>query len=76
MKIDYQILNPDTLRNLVVHFIAREGTDYGAKEHTLDEKVAQVMAQLKNGEATIVFDPESETCDIADAQRLRFLQKP
>ena len=38
----------------------REGTDYGRHETTLDDKVAQVLAQLRAGKAHIVFDPMLE----------------
>ena len=44
--------------------MTRDGTDYGAIERTLDQKVAAVMKQLASGEAAIVVDPESETIDI------------
>jgi uncharacterized protein YheU (UPF0270 family) len=42
----------------------REGTDYGEKEFSLEDKVARVVTQLKKGEAKIVFDPESESITI------------
>ncbi len=43
----------------------REGTDYGEKEFSLEDKVSHVISQLKRGEAHIVFDPETETVSIA-----------
>ena len=52
---------PDALRGLVESFVLREGTDYGAREFTHEQKVAQVMAQLDSGEARILFDPETES---------------
>jgi uncharacterized protein YheU (UPF0270 family) len=48
--------------------VLREGTDYGEREHSLEEKVARVIAQLKKGEANIVFDPESESVSIVQAR--------
>lgn len=39
----------------------REGTDYGEREHSLEQKVAQVRAQLERGQARILFDPETNT---------------
>ena len=42
----------------------REGTDYGEKEFSLEDKVAHVIGQLRRGEARIVFDPETETVSI------------
>jgi uncharacterized protein len=41
--------------------VLREGTDYGEREYSLEQKVAQVRAQLERGQARILFDPESNT---------------
>jgi uncharacterized protein YheU (UPF0270 family) len=40
------------------------GTDYGAVERTLGQKVAAVMQQLEAGELAIVVDVEHEAIDI------------
>jgi len=48
--------------------VLREGTDYGEKELSLEDKVARVINQLKKGEAKILFDPESESVTIAVKQ--------
>lgn len=64
-------LSPDTLLGLVEEFVTRDGTDYGAVERGVEEKIAQVVAQLAAGEARIVFDPETETTNIVVARDLR-----
>ena len=46
---------------MIESFVLREGTDYGAREYSLEEKVAHVRAQLERGQARILFDPESNT---------------
>jgi uncharacterized protein YheU (UPF0270 family) len=56
------------LRAVVESFVLREGTDYGERELSLDEKVARMIAQLKRGEASIVFDPESDSVTILAAR--------
>jgi uncharacterized protein YheU (UPF0270 family) len=58
-------LDADLLRALIESFVLREGTDYGEREFSLDQKVARVIRQLERGEAQIVFDPGSESVDIA-----------
>jgi uncharacterized protein YheU (UPF0270 family) len=58
-------LAADLLRAVIESFVLREGTDYGEREHSLDEKVARVIRQLERGEAQIVFDPDTESVDIA-----------
>jgi uncharacterized protein YheU (UPF0270 family) len=62
--VPYTELAPDVLHAVVESFVLREGTDYGEKEISLEAKVARVLAQLKNGEARILFDPESESVTI------------
>ena len=57
-------LSEEALQGVIEEFITREGTDYGAVEYSLADKVQQVRAQLRNGGAQIVFDPHSETCTI------------
>jgi uncharacterized protein YheU (UPF0270 family) len=62
--VPYTELAPELLHAVVESFVLREGTDYGEKEISLEAKVARVLAQLKKGEAKILFDPESESVTI------------
>jgi uncharacterized protein YheU (UPF0270 family) len=57
-------LAPDTLRAVIESFVLREGTDYGLHETPLETKVAQVLGQLRRGEAQITFDPASESVTV------------
>jgi uncharacterized protein YheU (UPF0270 family) len=63
--VPYAELAADLLHAVVESFVLREGTDYGEREYSLEDKVSHVIAQLKRGEAQIVFDPESETVSVA-----------
>ncbi len=62
-------LGKDILQALIEDYITREGTDYGLKEFSLQQKVAQIEAQLASGGASIVFDPVTETCTIIGKDR-------
>ena len=64
MQIPYDMIPADTLRNLIEEFVTREGTSYGDREFSVETLVAQVLKQLQRGEATVVFDPESESTSI------------
>jgi len=64
-------LSAETLRSLIEHFVLREGTEYGAREFTLEEKVATVQRQLDRGEVVIVFNEEEESCDIVPRSRIQ-----
>ena len=57
-------LSPEALRGVGESFVLREGTDYGEREFSLEQKLAHVYRQLERGEAQIVFDPNTETVDI------------
>ncbi|HEY4974333.1 MAG TPA: YheU family protein [Steroidobacteraceae bacterium] len=64
VEVPHAQLSPDALRGVVESFVLREGTDYGEREYSLQEKVQHVMRQLERGEARIVFDPNTETIQI------------
>jgi uncharacterized protein YheU (UPF0270 family) len=61
VEVPPDALSSDALQGLVEEFITREGTDYGVREHSLDEKRASVMALLARREVLILFDVESES---------------
>lgn len=64
MIIPWQDIAPDTLDNLIEHFVLREGTDYGEHEKTLEQKVQHVRQQLAQGEAVVMFSELHESVDI------------
>ncbi|XAW89375.1 YheU family protein [Vibrio sp. CDRSL-10 TSBA] len=64
MIVPWQQIDPDTLDSLIREFVLREGTDYGAQEVSLQDKVDQVRAQLQRGDAVIVYSELHETVDI------------
>ena len=68
IEIPPDSLSREALRALVEEFVTRDGTDYGAVEHSLEAKVTDVLRQLDRGEVCIVFDPESETTTIVSAE--------
>ncbi len=57
-------LPDELLRAVIEAFVLREGTEYGERDYTLDEKVAHVKLQLQKGEARIVYDPNTQSVDI------------
>ena len=63
MIIPWEMLEPDTLTNLIEEFVSRDGTDNGYDE-TLNNKVKRVKSALKSGDMVIVFDQESETANL------------
>ena len=64
MLIPASLLETDTLTRLIEDFVTREGTDNG-DETPLQTRVQRVRRALDKGEAVIVFDPESQQCQLA-----------
>ena len=64
MIIPWKEIDPDTLTNLIEHFVLREGTDYGESELTMEQKVRHVRQRLASGEAVIVYSELHESVDI------------
>lgn len=59
VEVPYDLLSPEALRGVAEAFVLREGTDYGVREFSHEEKVGQVLAALERNEALILFDPGS-----------------
>lgn len=64
MIIPIDTLSADTLRNIAESFVLREGTDYGDVEMGFDEKVEQVLSNLKSGEAVLHYSELHDSVDI------------
>ena len=64
MEFPHNQVPEQTLLAIIEEFISREGTDYGHREYTLDEKVEKVKSQLLNGEIKLLFDSETSSCNL------------
>jgi uncharacterized protein YheU (UPF0270 family) len=71
MIIPHTSLSQSALRAVIEEFVSREGTDYGC-EVSLDAKVQSVMRQLEQGRVCVVFDTQSESCDIVSVGSARY----
>ncbi|MBR9858075.1 MAG: YheU family protein [Gammaproteobacteria bacterium] len=74
MIIPFTELGEDTLNNLIEQFVLQEGTEYGDRDISLNEKLIQVKQQLKSGDAVIVYSELHESVNIVPADR--FNHKP
>ncbi|GGB52651.1 UPF0270 protein YheU [Oceanisphaera marina] len=71
MIIPFTDLSEDTLNNLIEQFVLQEGTEYGAEDISLTEKVIEVKQQLKCGDAVIVYSELHESVNIVPAAQFR-----
>ncbi|MEL6182505.1 MAG: YheU family protein [Myxococcota bacterium] len=70
MKVPYTALSEAALRGVITEFVTREGTDYGDRIYSLDEKIKHVMGQLRAGKVHIFYDEDTETCNLLTQQQL------
>ena len=64
MLIPHHMLEADTLIRLLEDFVTREGTDNG-DDTPLEIRVERARRALEKGQAVIVFDPDSQQCQLA-----------
>jgi uncharacterized protein len=64
IEVPYERLDPDTLRKMIQEFVTRDGADWGDPGCTLEEKVEQVLRQLRSRKVKIVFDLTAQTANI------------
>lgn len=70
MIIPISDLNAETLLNIIEGFVLREGTEYGEADVSLEDKVQQVLSQLKSGDVLLVYSELHETVNIIPKQQL------
>jgi len=60
VEVPASALSQSALLGIVDEFIHREGTDYGLREHSFDEKRANVLRLIAQGEVAIFFEASTE----------------
>jgi uncharacterized protein YheU (UPF0270 family) len=69
IEIPFEQINPDTLLNMIGEFVTREWSDPADSGYTLEEKVGQVLQQLKARTAKVVYDITTETWNIVAGKK-------
>lgn len=69
MIIPAEHLSQEALYGLIESFITREGTDYGAYEVSLEDKVQQIKGLLQGGDVLIIYDAGTESTNIMTRQQ-------
>ena len=64
MIIPAERITEEALRSIIEAFILRDGTDYGDRELSLEEKVDELLPQVIRGDIVIVFDEKTETVNL------------
>ena len=64
VEVPYEEISSEALRHLIQEFVSRDGADWGEAGCTLDDKVEQVLRQLRQKKAKVVFDLQTQTANI------------
>ena len=67
VEVPIESIQKATLSRLVEEFVTRDGTDYGSREISTEQKASRAMAALQAGKAVVVFDPNTGSVTIVDA---------
>lgn len=62
--IPYQELSLSALLGLIKQYVSRDGIDSSHVDIPFEEKVEQVKQSLETGEAFLVFDHKTQSCNI------------
>jgi uncharacterized protein len=65
VEIPLDRINPETLRMMVSEFVTREWTDEAS---TLEMRMEQVMRQLRERRARVMYDFRTETWNIVECR--------
>ena len=65
IEIPLDRINPETLRNMLSEFVTREWAD---EESSLECRIEQVMRQLRERKAKVMFDFRTETWNIVECR--------
>ena len=68
VDVPMESINPDTLRNLIAEFVTKEWEEVGDSHFTLNDKINQVLRQLQEKKAKVVFDLTTNTCNIVPSE--------
>ena len=71
MIIEIDTLQPEILTAIIKEFVLREGTDYGAQDIGIEDKIIEVKAQLQQGSAVLVYSELYETVNIMPAEQFQ-----
>ncbi|MHC1698649.1 MAG: YheU family protein [Geobacteraceae bacterium] len=64
VDVPFEALSPDALRSLIEEFVTREWSELSDSGYSLEDKVEQVLRQLKEKKVKVVFDLTSNTANI------------
>ncbi len=69
VEVPHERIDPETLRRLIEEFVTRDGADWDVAGCGLDDKIEQVLRQLRDRKVVIVFDQITETANLVPCRQ-------
>jgi uncharacterized protein YheU (UPF0270 family) len=66
--VPFERIAAETLRKMIEEFVTREWSELADANCSFDDKIEQVLQQLRDNRVKVVFDLTSETCNIVPAE--------
>lgn len=73
IRVPANRLATDILQALMEEYVTRDGTDYGAVELTLEQKVARLESQITRGDIWLLYDGDTEEWDLLPREEAALL---
>lgn len=64
IEIPFARIDPETLQRMIEEFVTRDGADWAESGCALEDKVWQVLRQLRDGQVRVVYDQKSQTANL------------
>ena len=68
VAVPTQRVEAQSLQALLEEFASRDGTDYGERELSLEQKARELQLQLERGELVLLYEVEAEQWDLLPRQ--------
>jgi len=64
VDVPFEQVSRDALRSMIQEFVTRDGADWADVGCTLEDKIEQVLQQLRDKKVKVVFDLTAQTANI------------
>ncbi len=64
VDVPFEQVSQDALRSMIQEFVTRDGADWADVGCTLEDKIDQVLQQLRDKKVKVVFDLTAQTANI------------
>ena len=64
VDVPFEQISRDALRSMIQEFVTRDGADCADVGCTLEDKIEQILQQLRDKKVKVVFDLTAQTANI------------